>query len=153
MEPLGSHWTGFNEIWYLFIFWNCVEKIQFSSTSDKNNGYFPWTAIYIFDHISLSSSWNEKYFRQICRGNQTTHFVCKNVFSKIYKIMWKKIVEPDKPQLTIWRMRIACCIPKATNAHSEYVILIAFPLQQWLHKHASSLRYTYFVLFVISYFV
>jgi len=30
----------------------------------------------------------------------------------------------------VWRMRIACWIPKATDTHSEYVILIAFPLQQ-----------------------
>ena len=36
--------------------------------------------------------------------------------------MWKTIVEPDRPQVTIWRMRIACWIPKATNTHSEYVI-------------------------------
>jgi hypothetical protein len=39
--------------------------------------------------------------------------------------------------MTIWRMRIAGWIPKATIAHSEYVILIAFPLQQWLYKRAS----------------
>jgi hypothetical protein len=38
-------------------------------------------------------------------------------------------------------MRIACWVPKATNTHSEYVILIAFPLQQWLHERASMLRY------------
>jgi len=37
---------------------------------------------------------------------------------------------------------IACWIPKATNTHSEYVILIAVPLQQWLHERASVLRYT-----------
>jgi len=24
--------------------------------SDKNNGYFTWRPVYIFDHISLSSS-------------------------------------------------------------------------------------------------
>jgi len=41
-----------------------------------------------------------------------------------------------------WYMGIACCIPKATNTHSEYVIFIAFPLLQWLHKHASLLHYT-----------
>jgi len=40
-------------------------------------------------------------------------------------------------------MRIACWIPKATNTHSEYVIFIDFPLQQWLHQQASILRYTY----------
>jgi hypothetical protein len=37
----------------------------------------------------------------------------------------------------IRRMRFSCLITKATNAHSEYVILIAFPLQQWLHERAS----------------
>ena len=42
-----------------------------------------------------------------------------------------------------WGIRIACWISKATDAHSEYVIFIAFPLQQWLQEHASVLRYTY----------
>ena len=40
-------------------------------------------------------------------------------------------------------MRIACWVTKATNTHSEYVIFIAFPLQQWLHQQASILRYTH----------
>ena len=34
-------------------------------------------------------------------------------------------------------------ITKTTNTHSECVILIAFPLQQWLHERKSVLRYTY----------
>jgi len=25
----------------------------------------------------------------------------------VYEIMWKNIVEPDRPQMTIWRMRCA----------------------------------------------
>ena len=60
----------------------------------------------------------------------------KALFSEnhaICKIMWKNIVEWGRPQVTVWRMCIACWIRKATNAHSEYLILIAFPLQQWLH--------------------
>jgi len=44
--------------------------------------------------------------------------------------------------MTIWRMRIACWMTKATNAHSQYVILIVFPLQQWFHERASLLRYS-----------
>ena len=28
MEQLGSHWTDFNDIWYLRIFWKSSEKIQ-----------------------------------------------------------------------------------------------------------------------------
>jgi hypothetical protein len=40
-------------------------------------------------------------------------------------------------------MRIACRIPKAADTHTEYVILIAFLLKQWLHERASMLRYTH----------
>jgi hypothetical protein len=35
--------------------------------------------------------------------------------------------------MTIWRIRIACLISKATNTHSKYAVLIAFPLQKRLH--------------------
>jgi len=42
-----------------------------------------------------------------------------------------------------WRMRIAFWLTKVTNIHSEFVILIAFPLQQWLQERALFLRYTY----------
>jgi len=66
--------------------------------------------------------------------------------------MWKNWVQPDKPQMTIWRMRIACWLPKATNTHTEYLIRIAFPLQQWLHKRASLLRYIYIACVVILVF-
>ena len=56
--------------------------------------------------------------------------------------MRKNFVEQSRPRMTIWRMRIACRITKATNTHTQYVILIAFPLQQRLHQRASMLRYT-----------
>jgi hypothetical protein len=36
--------------------------------------------------------------------------------------------------MAIRRMRFARWIPKDTNTLSEYVILIAFPLQQLLHE-------------------
>jgi hypothetical protein len=51
--------------------------------------------------------------------------------------------------MTVWRMRIECCLSKATNTHSQYVTLIAFPLQQWLHERALMLCYTYIASFVI----
>jgi hypothetical protein len=45
---------------------------------------------------------------------------------------------------TIMRlMRIVCGIAKTKKTHSEYVTLIAFPLQEWLHERESTLRYTY----------
>jgi len=45
-----------------------------------------------------------------------------------------------------WIRRNACCTPEATNTRSEYVILIAFPQQQWLQERASILRYTYIAI-------
>jgi len=50
--------------------------------------------------------------------------------------------------MKIWRMRAACWIPKVTNTHSEYIILIAFPLQQWLHERSSVLRNTHIAYLV-----
>jgi len=49
----------------------------------------------------------------------------------------------------IRRIGFAYWIPKATNTHSEYVMLIAFPLQQWLHERASMLRCTYIASLVL----
>ena len=48
-------------------------------------------------------------------------------------------------------MRFACWITKAAATHSEYVILSAFPRQQWLRERAFMLRYTwvYIALLVI----
>jgi len=57
-----------------------------------------------------------------------THIVFNNFFPEnraVYEIMWKNTVERGRAQMTIWRMHIACSIPKDTNTHSEYVILIA----------------------------
>ena len=70
----------------------------------------------------------------------------------LYEIMRKRIVEPERPHMTIWRVRIACYILKTTNAHSEYVARIVFPLQRWLHERASMLRYTYIARLVQFYF-
>ena len=53
------------------------------------------------------------------------------------------MVEPGRPQMALWRMRTARWIPKASNKHSEYVILTAFTVQQWLQERAPLLRCTY----------
>ena len=52
--------------------------------------------------------------------------------------------------MTIRRMRIACCIPKATNTRSAHVMLIVFPLQQWLQERLSMLHFTYLACLLLS---
>jgi len=37
----------------------------------------------------------------------------------VYMIMWKCVEEPDRPQMTIWRIRIACWMPKAAHTHTQ----------------------------------
>jgi len=96
------------------------------------------------------------------RENQNTilRSITIFLFRKLYRLwdnVGKKIVQPSGPQMTIRRILIACWIPKATNTHSQYVILIAFPLQQWLHDRASLLRtlsaVLSFILLYTSYFL
>jgi hypothetical protein len=41
------------------------------------------------------------------------------------------------------RTRNACWVRNSTKHTIEFVIFIAFPLQQWLHEHHSMLPYTY----------
>jgi hypothetical protein len=121
MEHLASHWTDFREIWYLIIFRKSVEKIQLSLKSDKNNGYFTWRLIYIFDHISLISFRMRNFSEKSCCQNQNTHNLCPLIFfSRKSWHLWDNVehtVEPSRPQMTIWRMRIVFWIPKATDTH------------------------------------
>jgi hypothetical protein len=106
-----------------------VEKIQILLKPD-NSGHFTWRQMYIYDHISLISSQNEKCFRQICRENQNKRFTSNKAsfFSNraFYEKLWKNSVEPGCPQMSLWYMRVSCWLPKATNSLSEFVIIINF---------------------------
>ena len=47
------------------------------------------------------------------------------------------------PQLTIWHMPLACCIPKPASTHSEYAIKYCFPTTKTVERTRLKLRYTY----------
>jgi len=99
-----------------------VEKIQvslkFDNNNNNNNRHFTWKRMYIYHHISLIC------FRQKLLRNRNK-FKFKNFFSDIVPFMryGKKTVQPYRPQMAIWCMRIAYWITKATNIHSEYMCL------------------------------
>jgi len=40
--------------------------------------------------------------------------------------MWKNMVQPDRPKMAIWRMSVAYWITRATNTHSQYIIIMLF---------------------------
>ena len=55
--------------------------------------------------------------------------------------------------MTIWCMRMACCIPKATHTHSEYIINIVCLQQQWLHESSSIESQTYIACLAAVFFL
>jgi len=58
-------------------------------------------------------------------------------------MMLENMVEPERPQMTIWRMHFVCCTTKVIETHAEYVVSIAFQWQQWLYECAPVLCYMY----------
>jgi len=58
-------------------------------------------------------------------------------FLRLYEKIFKARRATDYN--TIRRMRVAFCITKATDTHSEYVTLIAFPRQKLLRESVSVL--------------
>ena len=98
------------------------------------------TNTHFWSHLAQFFSEWEMFQTKVVKKIKT-HILCSITFFEnraVYEIMWKSTVERGRPQMTTWRMRIACWIPKATNTHSEYVILIDLPLQL-LHESASML--------------
>jgi hypothetical protein len=52
--------------------------------------------------------------------NINIRFLLNNFFPEnraVHEIMWKNFVEPDRPQITLWRMRFKCWMTKATDTH------------------------------------
>jgi hypothetical protein len=80
------------------------------------------------------------------------HILCLITFSRKSCSLWhvKKYGRARQAidDNMIPRMRFACWITNATYTHWEYVILTAFPRQQWLRERASLLHYTYISSFV-----
>jgi hypothetical protein len=122
---------------YMSIFRKYFHKIQIQLQSDKNNGTLheqQYTILITSRSVPLRTS---NVSDKSCKQNQNIWFMFSNFFFKnraVYE-MWKNTVEPDWPQMTICSKRIACWITKITNTQSQYVVIIACLLQQWL-QHA-----------------
>jgi hypothetical protein len=79
-----------------------------------------------------------------------TLILCSTVFSPPKIVQFMRYCGKKKIRYTqtghTWEYNTAhahCMLERATDTHSEYVITIPFPRQQWLRERASVLRYTY----------
>ena len=59
----------------------------------------------------------------------------------IYETLWKNTVQPDRPQMTVWRMRIACWIPKFKFVWMHHGVLRY--IQEMIRQHNNFLLYKY----------
>ena len=112
----------FHENLYLCFIQKSFEIIQVLLKYDKKSRYFTRRLLQFYDHTLLNSLQNEKRFRREILCSITFFFFFEN--RAFCEIMCKNIVQPDRTQMTIRRMHIACWTHKATNTHSEYVILL-----------------------------
>jgi hypothetical protein len=98
-------------------------------------------------HLYLAELFIEcEMFQTTCRENQNIQFMFNNLFfsSKIVPL-WDNVekcgtARQVKDESKIRPMPIACWITKATDVHSEYLILIAISRLQWSRERASMLR-------------
>ena len=97
----------------------------------------------------------KKSFRQMFYRKSKTHVLCSLTFffhksCCLYDNVKKYFrAEQGTDDNIIRHIFIACWITKATDTHSEYVIIIAFRRQQWSRERASMLRYTYIACLVV----
>jgi hypothetical protein len=156
MEQLGSHWTDFYDtildVWVLFdnLSWHFKlhqNRTRMTTTLHKEQStILTISCSFLCIMINISKKYRE---------NQNTHFMFNVLFFRKTCRLWdnvEKYCKDGQVKVTIRRRRIACTIPKSINTHAEYLILTAFPVQQWLHERASMLRYTCIVCLVPTLF-
>jgi hypothetical protein len=78
-SPTGRVYMKF-EIWLIFRKYEV--KIQFWLKYDKNNGYFTWRPVYVYDNTELGSSQKEKHLRKIVEKIKS-HILYSVPFPKI----------------------------------------------------------------------
>jgi hypothetical protein len=150
------HWKENHGIWFLRIFRIFVEDIQVELKSGKNNRYFTRRPIYCTFLLYLAQfflEWGmfhtnvlEKIEKHIL-GLHTFFFKSYRLWDNVEKRLYSRAGHRAQCNTT---HATAYWIPKATNIHSEYVIFIACPLQQWLHERAWSYVYMY-IAFLVHY--
>jgi len=96
-----------------------------------------------------------------CRENQNTNFMFSNFFFEnraVSEIMWENTVEPERQQMTIWRMCISRWVPKAThtlgicniNCFSATTMAARKRLHVMLYVHYLSFYFSIFPPFFVS---
>ena len=98
------------------------KKIYVSLKLDKNVGYFTRRPTYTLITSRSILLRMRHIWDKVVEKNKTQILYCYFFFFEnraVNVIMWKNMVQPDRPQVTIGRTRIACWITRATHTHDS----------------------------------
>ena len=154
MEQLDPHRTDFHGIRCLSINRKSFEKIPVPLNRDKNNGtlldVFTFMIIPRWIPLSMRSVSDNTVKKIKIRVSDSTTLLFRKsyrLWNNVEKCGGAKEATDDK---IIRRMSFARCVKLHARGHTrahthtdQYVILIAFPRQQWFRERASTLCYTY----------
>jgi hypothetical protein len=111
LPPDGLSWN----LKLTFCFENLSRKFKFRLTPDEKSVKTNVYHVYHVCSFLLRMRNLSKLKRMSKHTLHSTFFFFIN--RAVYEIMWENIVEPDRAQMTIWRMRIECC----TQTHTQNV--------------------------------
>ena len=119
MEQLGCHWTDLNKIWYLSFFLKiCQEYLSFIKIWQWYRVLYMKTNVHFWSYLARFFLEWEMFQSKVVEKIKTHILWSVTLFFfklAVYEIMWQNIAEPGRSQMTIWRTRIACRIPKTIN--------------------------------------
>ena len=103
---------------YEYISKICQKNLSFIKIWQKRR-VFTRRCIYIHDMKNVSGI--------CCTENQNAHFMFKFFFPEnlcVCEIVCENIIQPDRPQMTIWRIRFTCCITLQTHTQNMQYLFI-----------------------------
>jgi len=72
------------------------------------------TDIHFLSYLAEFFLEREMFQTKVSEKIQKTNFIFSTFFSEncaVCDVLWRNTVQPDRPHNTIWRMRVACCVP------------------------------------------
>ena len=123
MDQLRSHWMDFH--WKLiFVYFSkfCRENSNLIQIGNEQRALYMKTSTQFWSHLAQFFTERNIFQKKNVVQKLKTHAVCPiTFFSKPchFEIMRKNTAKRGRPQMTIWRMRVACWIPKATHKHTR----------------------------------
>ena len=143
LEQLGSHWTNFYENWYASLFFeDILRKFKFHSNTTRKRILHMKTFSHLWQHLAESSLEWEMFQIKVVEKIRT-HILCSIIFARKLYRLWDNVEKCGGAsqaaeygacaQAHVWA-------PPPTHTHTQkYVVLIAFPRQQWFRKRVITL--------------